>query len=142
MKPVEDLKDLDRVRTEGRKTNQSALADNEGVSRHAFQEIGVPVTGVLAGSALERMSDEALIGALPGINLFCRVNPQQKHRVLLALKRLKRLGHVVGFMGNLIYNVSEVAIPFDRTDPEAVTGPVGGRDPVRSHGPRGRHRAG
>ncbi len=188
--------------------------DNEQVSRHVFQEIGVAVTGVLSGATLERMSDEALIGALPRVNLFCRVNPQQKHRVLLALKRL---GHVVGFMGdgindapalhaadvgisvdgaadvaraaadlillehdlsvvrdaivagrgtvlnvskyvlmgassnfgnmfsmagaalflpflpmlpiqillnNLIYNVSEVAIPFDRVDPEAVTGPV------------------
>lgn len=71
--------------------------DNEQVSRHVFQEIGVPVTGVLTGAALERMSDEALIGALPRVNLFCRVNPQQKHRVLLALKRL---GHVVGFMGD------------------------------------------
>ena len=43
------------------------------------------------------MSDEALIGQLPRVNLFCRVNPQQKHRILLALKRL---GHVVGFMGD------------------------------------------
>lgn len=188
--------------------------DNERVSRHVFQEIGIPVTGVLAGAELEHMSDEALIGALPRVNLFCRVNPQQKHRVLLAAKRL---GHVVGFMGdgindapalhaadvgisvdgaadvaraaadlillehdlavvreaivagrstvlnvskyvlmgassnfgnmfsmagaalmmpflpmlpiqillnNLIYNVSEVAIPFDRVDAEAVTDPV------------------
>jgi Mg2+-importing ATPase len=71
--------------------------DNEQVSRHVFGEIGVPVTGILAGSELERMSDEALIGALPNVNLLCRVNPQQKHRVLLALKRL---GHVVGFMGD------------------------------------------
>jgi Mg2+-importing ATPase len=37
------------------------------------------------------------MGQLPSINLFCRVNPQQKHRILLALKRL---GHVVGFMGD------------------------------------------
>jgi Mg2+-importing ATPase len=71
--------------------------DNEQVSRHVFAEIGVNVTGVLAGAALERMSDEALLGALPQVNLFCRVNPQQKHRVLLALRRL---GHVVGFMGD------------------------------------------
>ncbi len=71
--------------------------DNELVSRHVFAEIGVPVTGVLTGEALTQLSDEALIGQLPNVNLFCRVNPQQKHRVLLALKRL---GHVVGFMGD------------------------------------------
>jgi Mg2+-importing ATPase len=71
--------------------------DNELVSRHVFAEIGVPVTGVLTGDALEHLTEEALIGQLSRVNLFCRVNPQQKHRVLLALKRL---GHVVGFMGD------------------------------------------
>jgi Mg2+-importing ATPase len=71
--------------------------DNELVTRHLFTEIGVPVTGVLTGDALMHLSDEALIGQLPQINPFCRVNPQQKHRILLALKRL---GHVVGFMGD------------------------------------------
>jgi P-type Mg2+ transporter len=71
--------------------------DNELVTRHVFAEIGIPVTGVLTGDALTHLSDEALIGQLSRVNLFCRVNPQQKHRVLLALKRL---GHVVGFMGD------------------------------------------
>ncbi len=71
--------------------------DNELVTRHVFAEIGVPVTGVLTGDALTRMSDEALIGQLSRVNVFCRVNPQQKHRILLALKRI---GHVVGFLGD------------------------------------------
>jgi Mg2+-importing ATPase len=71
--------------------------DNELVSRHVFTEIGAPITGVLTGDALAKLSDEALLGQLPQVNLFCRVNPQQKHRVLLALKRL---GHTVGFMGD------------------------------------------
>ena len=71
--------------------------DNELVTRHVFAELGVPVTGVLTGDALTHLSEEALIGQLPRVNLFCRVNPQQKHRVLLALKRL---GHVVGFLGD------------------------------------------
>ena len=71
--------------------------DNELVTRHVFTEIGVPVTGVLTGDALTHLSDEALLGQLSQVNLFCRVNPQQKHRILLALKRL---GHVVGFMGD------------------------------------------
>ena len=52
---------------------------------------------MLTGEALDRISDEALIGQLPRVNLFCRINPQQKHRILLALKRL---GDVVGFMGD------------------------------------------
>jgi len=71
--------------------------DNEQVSRHVFGEIGVEVTGVLSGDELTRLTDEALIGQLKRVNLFCRVNPQQKHRIILALKRM---GHVVGFMGD------------------------------------------
>ena len=71
--------------------------DNELVARHVFSEIGVPVSGVLTGEELGHLSQEALLGRLPSVNLLCRVNPQQKLRVLLALKRL---GHVVGFMGD------------------------------------------
>jgi Mg2+-importing ATPase len=71
--------------------------DNELVSRHVFTEIGVPVTGVLTGDALSQLSDEALLAQVSQVNLFCRVNPQQKHRILLSLKRL---GHVVGFLGD------------------------------------------
>jgi Mg2+-importing ATPase len=52
---------------------------------------------VLTGDALANLSDEALLGQLTRVNLFCRVNPQQKLRILLALKRL---GNVVGFMGD------------------------------------------
>ena len=71
--------------------------DNELVARHLFAEIGVAVTGVLTGDALTHLSDKALMGQLPLVNVFCRINPQQKHRIILALKRL---GHVVGFMGD------------------------------------------
>ncbi|WP_294537822.1 magnesium-translocating P-type ATPase [uncultured Rhodoblastus sp.] len=71
--------------------------DNEIVTRHVFGEIGVPVTGVLTGDALAQLSEEALLGQLSRVNLFCRVNPQQKLRILMALKRL---GHVVGYMGD------------------------------------------
>ena len=71
--------------------------DNELVTRHVFSEIGVPVTGVLTGDALAQLSEEALIGQVVRANLFCRVNPQQKLRILMALKRL---GHIVGFLGD------------------------------------------
>ncbi len=71
--------------------------DNELVTRHVFEQIGVPVAGVLTGDALEKLSDEALLGQVQQTNLYCRINPQQKHRILLALKRL---GHVVGYMGD------------------------------------------
>ncbi|MBI3517307.1 MAG: magnesium-translocating P-type ATPase [Proteobacteria bacterium] len=71
--------------------------DNDLVARHVCGALGIPVKGVLTGAALAELSDEALLGQLAKVTLFCRVNPQQKHRVILALKRS---GKVVGFLGD------------------------------------------
>jgi Mg2+-importing ATPase len=90
--------------------------DNERITRHICNEIGVPVQGVLTGSELAGMSQEALMARLPSVNLFCRVTPQQKERILLALKRT---GSVVGFLGDGINDASalqaaDVGISVDR----------------------------
>jgi Mg2+-importing ATPase len=71
--------------------------DNERVTQHVCAELGIPVTGLLTGAEITAMSDEALLGRLATVNLFCRVTPQQKRRVIAALRRL---GHVVGFIGD------------------------------------------
>ncbi|WP_034850395.1 magnesium-translocating P-type ATPase [Inquilinus limosus] len=71
--------------------------DNERVTQHVCAELGIQVTGVLTGDEITRMSDEALLGRLKTVNLFCRVTPQQKRRVLAAFRRL---GHVTGFLGD------------------------------------------
>jgi Mg2+-importing ATPase len=77
--------------------------DNERITRHICQDIGVTVHGVLTGNELAAMSQEALRARLPSVNLFCRVTPQQKERILLALKRT---GSVVGFLGDGINDAS------------------------------------
>jgi P-type Mg2+ transporter len=71
--------------------------DNELVSRHIFAQLAVPVTGVLTGAEIEKMDDLALAVRVEQINLFCRVTPAQKNRIILALKRR---GHVVGYLGD------------------------------------------
>jgi Mg2+-importing ATPase len=71
--------------------------DTEPVTRHLCGELGIPVEGVVTGPELVEMSDEALLGRLRTANLFCRVTPQQKHRVILAMQRA---GGVVGFLGD------------------------------------------
>jgi Mg2+-importing ATPase len=43
------------------------------------------------------MNDDALQARVEGVNLFCRVNPSQKNRIILALKNR---GHVVGYLGD------------------------------------------
>jgi Mg2+-importing ATPase len=71
--------------------------DNELVARHTAQAVGMPLTGVLSGTQLEDMHDEALWRAAEGANLFAAIDPNQKERLILALKKT---GHVVGYMGD------------------------------------------
>jgi Mg2+-importing ATPase len=71
--------------------------DNELVTRHVCNQLNLPVTGVLTGKEIAAMQDDALLARVEEVNLFCRVNPAQKNRVLLALKARK---HVVGYLGD------------------------------------------
>jgi Mg2+-importing ATPase len=71
--------------------------DNEQVARHLCGELGFDPGQVLNGTELTLLSDEALIGRLAATRLFCRVTPQQKLRVIMALKQL---GQTVGFLGD------------------------------------------
>jgi len=77
--------------------------DNERITRHICGEIGVSVSGVLTGKELEGLTEDALRARLASVNLFCRVRPQQKERILLALKRV---GMVAGFLGDGINDAS------------------------------------
>ncbi len=71
--------------------------DNELVTKHVFTQLDLPVTGVLTGAEIEKMDDHALAARVDGVNLFCRVAPAQKNRIILALKQR---GHVVGYLGD------------------------------------------
>ncbi len=79
--------------------------DSAQVTRHVCRELDLPVKGVLTGEELRHLSDEALLARLPDVDLFCRVTPQQKQRVLMALKRR---GAVVGFLGDGVNDASAI----------------------------------
>ena len=79
--------------------------DSERVTRHVCRTLGLPVQGVLTGLEIARLSDEALRAQVSGFNLFCRVNPVQKKRVIEALRAR---GHVVGYMGDGVNDASSL----------------------------------
>jgi Mg2+-importing ATPase len=56
-----------------------------------------PEQTLLTGKEIAQMDDYALRARVEQVNLFCRVNPSQKDRVILALKAH---GHVVGYLGD------------------------------------------
>ena len=71
--------------------------DNELVTQHICAELGMAVLGVVTGKDMESLDDQALLARVEQANLFCRMAPAQKDRVILALKRR---GHVVGYLGD------------------------------------------
>ncbi len=71
--------------------------DNKLVARHTGQAVGLGDAQVLTGTELDDMHDEALWHAVEQTTIFAGVDPNQKERIILALKKR---GHVVGYMGD------------------------------------------
>jgi Mg2+-importing ATPase len=101
--PKRDAAEAVRALAEAGVEVKIVSGDNERITRHVCTEIGIPIRGVLTGQDVSRLSEEALRKQAMSANLFCRVTPQQKERILLALKRA---GRVVGFLGDGINDAS------------------------------------
>ena len=71
--------------------------DNELVTAKICREVGLEQQGVLLGSDIERMSDAELARAVEMHNVFAKLTPAHKERIV---RLLKANGHVVGFMGD------------------------------------------
>lgn len=71
--------------------------DSELVTQHLCSLLKLPVKGVLTGQEIAHMDEAALRARVGRTTLFCRVNPTQKNRIILALKAR---GHVVGYLGD------------------------------------------
>ena len=71
--------------------------DNELVTQKVMQEISLSSKGILMGSDIEHLTDSALAAKVGDITVFARVSPDQKERIIHAL-RLH--GHVVGYLGD------------------------------------------
>ena len=71
--------------------------DSELVTEHLCGLLKIAVTGVLTGSQIALLDDASLRARVAHTNLYCRVNPAQKNRIILALKAR---GHVVGYLGD------------------------------------------
>jgi len=76
--------------------------DNETITTHICEEIGIPVKRILLGSEIDTLSDEALQKKIMSADIFVRVNPEQKLRII---KSLQKLGHTVGYLGDGINDI-------------------------------------
>ena len=79
--------------------------DNELVTRKVCNELGFEVNGVVLGNEISLMTDEGLAAVVEDANVFARVTPAQKDRIITVLKTN---GHVVGFMGDGINDAPSI----------------------------------
>jgi P-type Mg2+ transporter len=77
--------------------------DNRLVAVSISQQVGFTTPKILAGPDLRILSDEALLRQVNEVNVFAEVEPNQKERIILALKKA---GNVVGYMGDGINDAS------------------------------------
>jgi len=71
--------------------------DNKLVAHHVGRVVGLGEAKVLTGCELDDLRDEAVWHAVEETTIFAEVDPNQKERIILALKKR---GHVVGYMGD------------------------------------------
>lgn len=77
--------------------------DNRLVAATVAKQLGLVEHEILTGPEIRQMSDLALMNKVKTVDLFSEVEPNQKERIIIALKKA---GFVVGYMGDGINDVS------------------------------------
>ena len=83
-------------------TTKVLTGDNEYVSRYIGGEIGISTEKIIVGPQIDAMSDEELKEAVRESDIFVRLTPDNKMRIV---KALRENGHTVGLMGDGINDV-------------------------------------
>jgi P-type Mg2+ transporter len=87
---------LHALKIEGVET-KILTGDNQLVARHVCEQVGLNVSTMLSGDEVAGTSDAALGQVAEATQVFFRVTPAQKNRIIHALKNR---GRVVGFLGD------------------------------------------
>lgn len=71
--------------------------DSDRVTRRVCEVLDLPIKGLVLGSEIEQLDQAAPQARLKTANVFCRLNPAQKERVIAAFRAS---GYVVGYLGD------------------------------------------
>ena len=93
---------IDRLRKLG-VTLKIITGDNRLVAAKVSRDVGMPEAKILTGGELREISDSALVRKVTETDIFSEVEPNQKERIILALRKA---GHVVGYLGDGINDAS------------------------------------
>ncbi|MCL2149509.1 MAG: magnesium-translocating P-type ATPase [Dehalococcoidia bacterium] len=71
--------------------------DNDMVTRCVCRQVGIPIDNIVLGADVEDMNDSTLRESTENASVFAKLSPQQKARVITALRKN---GHSVGYLGD------------------------------------------
>ena len=95
--PKESTADAIRALKAHGVTTKILTGDNDKVTRTICKQVGLEVRNMLLGSDLDHMTDDQLAKAVETTEVFAKLTPDQKARVVSVLREN---GHTVGFMGD------------------------------------------
>jgi Mg2+-importing ATPase len=81
--------------------------DNHLVAANVSGQMGLSKTGIITGPELSQLSDAALLKRVADVDVFAEIEPNQKERIILALRKA---GNVVGYMGDGINDASALHV--------------------------------
>jgi Mg2+-importing ATPase len=77
--------------------------DNHLVAASLSKKMGLSDTKIISGPDLRQMSDSALLRSVGATDVFAEIEPNQKERIIIAMRKA---GNVVGYMGDGINDAS------------------------------------
>jgi Mg2+-importing ATPase len=77
--------------------------DNHLVAASLSKKMELSDNKIITGPELRQMSDNAILSQVGGIDVFAEIEPNQKERIIIALRKA---GNVVGYMGDGINDAS------------------------------------
>ena len=97
---IETIKELNKLKV-GLKV---ITGDNKNIAKSIALNIGIQKPAIITGKELFKTSPEALKQLVKKIHIFAEVEPQQKERIIMALKHT----YTVAYMGDGINDVSAI----------------------------------
>jgi P-type Mg2+ transporter len=77
--------------------------DNHLVAASISKKMGLVDNKIISGPELRQMSDAALLRSVGSVDVFAEIEPNQKERIIIAMRKA---GNVVGYMGDGINDAS------------------------------------
>lgn len=104
--PKKDAKDtIKKLNKIGIRT-KIITGDNQYATLNICKSAGLNSTNILLGSDIDKLSDDELLTKIEDVDIYARMNPLQKERIV---SLYKKNNHVVGYMGDGVNDAPSLA---------------------------------